>query len=168
METLISNLGINWKILIAQLINFAILLYVLKRFLYRPLLEMLEKRRVEIENAQKHSEEIETRLQNVEKLKEQVLAEARKKSEDLIKESEKNAAKIGEKMLADARDEAKRLTTEESKKLALERERLVQDVKKEIGAVVTLAVGKSLGDTLNEKSQGRLVEKAVQEVKNLK
>ena len=49
MSELFSKLGIDWKLLIAQIINFLVLLFVLYKFAYRPILSMLEKRTKKIE-----------------------------------------------------------------------------------------------------------------------
>ncbi len=48
MEDLISKLGIEWKLLLAQIVNFVILFLVLKKFLYKPLLNFMNNRRQKI------------------------------------------------------------------------------------------------------------------------
>src|SRR3989344_4307849 len=58
---LFVNLGINAKVLATQIINFAVLLLILQKFAYKPVVGMLEKRREEVERANKHASELEER-----------------------------------------------------------------------------------------------------------
>jgi len=58
METL-SSLGIDLKILLAQLVNFGILIFLLSKFLYKPVLKMLDQRKKKIAESIKKAEEIE-------------------------------------------------------------------------------------------------------------
>src|SRR3989338_792281 len=108
MQELFSNLGIDWKILLAQIINFAILLFILQKFAYKPIVKMLNSRREEIEKADKHASEIDARIKNIEETKEAALAEARKESTKMIKKAETNAVEAAEKIMADAKAEATR------------------------------------------------------------
>ncbi len=48
MADLLHKLGVDWRLLIAQIVNFAILFFVLRKVLYRPVLKILEERRVRI------------------------------------------------------------------------------------------------------------------------
>ena len=56
MQELITKLGIDWKFLIAQIVNFLVLLFVLYKFAYGPILAMLEKRQKKIEKGLKDAE----------------------------------------------------------------------------------------------------------------
>ena len=59
MGDLISQLGIDAKLLIAQVINFVVLLVVLYAFAYKPILKMLHKRTEKIEAGSKNAEKVE-------------------------------------------------------------------------------------------------------------
>ena len=80
---ILENLGIDWKILLAQIINFLVILYLLKRFAYRPFLKILRERKEKIDKGIKRSEEIEKRIQAIksQKEKEKILEMARKQGE---------------------------------------------------------------------------------------
>lgn len=165
MGELFSNLGIDWKILIAQAVNFAVLLFILRAFAYKPVLKMLNTRREEIEKAQKYAGEIEARIKNIEETKETALAEARKESTILIKKAEENAVKAAEKIVADANAQAKAAGAAEHKKLEQEREKLREDLRKEIGETVVLAIEKSVGDVLDKGAKEKLLSQALDKAK---
>src|SRR3989344_6010435 len=105
MSDLFANLGINAKVLAAQIINFAVLLLILQKFAYKPIVGMLEKRREEVEKTNKHASEIEARIKNIEDTKEAALAEARKESTELIKKAEASAVQAAEKIVTDAKSQ---------------------------------------------------------------
>ena len=162
MQELFSNLGIDWKILIAQIINFAILLFILRAFAYKPIMKMLQTRRDEIEKAAKHASEMDARIKNIEETKEAALAEARKESTELIRKAEVSAVAAAEKVLADAKTEAERATAAEHKKLAQEHEKLREDLRKEMGEVVASAIERSVGDVMDKSAKEKLLSQALE------
>lgn len=165
MGELFSNLGINAKVLVAQIINFAILLLILQKFAYKPVVAMLEKRRHEIEKANKHADEIEARIKNIEEAKEVALNEARKESTQLIKHAEAQAAQAAEKIVEEAKAQAKHVALAESKKLREQHEKLRQELRKEIGATIALAIEKTVGDVMDKNAKDKLLEKAISHIK---
>ena len=77
MAELLHSLGIEWPILVAQIINFAILLAVLGKFVYKPVMKMLDKRRAETAQALLSEEQSAQKLASAEADKESILSEAR-------------------------------------------------------------------------------------------
>ncbi len=164
MSELVHNLGIEWKVLLAQIVNFAILLFVLKKFAYKPLLKILNERREKIDEAIKRSKSVDQKMAEIEALKEQILAEARIKSEKILKKAEEAARKVQEEMLKDTHSKSEKLLQETEKKIQAEREKIFQEVKKEIASVVTLAVEKSVGDLVGRETQEAMVKEALKVV----
>lgn len=161
MPALIHNLGIDWKILLAQIVNFAILFFALKKFAYKPVLKVLNERRIKIEEALARSKSIDERMAEIETLKENVLAEARRESHEIIKKAEESARKMHESALQEARRASEKVFAETEKKIGDERAKLLQGVKSEIASLVYAAVEKTVGDLADEKLKARMVEDAL-------
>lgn len=89
MSELLGQLGIDWKLLLSQGVNFFILLAVLTYFVYRPLLRMMAERRKKIEFGIRGAEEIEGRLKKIDEAKEEKLREADKTAVEIIGSAEK-------------------------------------------------------------------------------
>src|SRR3974390_3202 len=89
-----SELGINWKILVAQTINFSIVLFVLWRFAYRPIFALLEARREKIADAMANADKIKAELAKTEADRQKVLAEAGDQANKLIDEARAAAARV--------------------------------------------------------------------------
>ncbi len=84
MSQLLSNFGVDWKLLLAQVVNFAILFYVLKRFAYGPLLDMLSRRRDIIKKGLEDADASGQELQNVTREAASMRTEAKKEAHALL------------------------------------------------------------------------------------
>jgi len=111
-----SSLEIDWKILIGQIVNFTILFFVLKFFLYKPFLNLLKTRREKIEDGVNKSLEAEEKLSHLEEMK-------------LKMEKDNEGAK--KDILLKAQEEAKKRSEEMAKKLEEDRIALLAKAKKE-------------------------------------
>ena len=79
MEVL-AKLGIDWKLLLAQAVNFAVLFWVLRRYAYQPMLDFLEKRTIKIEQGLKDAEKATLKLSEIEAQEKKVLGAAQKEA----------------------------------------------------------------------------------------
>lgn len=102
MADLFAQLGIDWRLLLAQGVNFFVLLAVLTAFVYRPLLRLLDERRRRIEFGLRGAEEAERRLAEIEATRAKRLADADQKAALLIGSAEEEAAERGRELVARA------------------------------------------------------------------
>jgi F-type H+-transporting ATPase subunit b len=151
----LSSLGINGPFLIAQLFNFFVLLFLLRRFLFKPMVNMLEtrkqriadglqaaemaRREAEAERAQLQSQIDAERREAMERV-----AAASKRGETLAAEIESSARQDAQKILEDARSEATR-----------ERERIIAEAQDQIAELAMLAAEKVLGRELSSRDSQR-------------
>jgi len=109
MKELIEALGIDWKLLLAQAFNFALVLLILRLFVYDQIFKILKERKRKIEEGIIKSEEAEKRLQEIENLKLAKIKEAEKEAKQLFLESEKKAREFEEQMLLKAKAKEKEI-----------------------------------------------------------
>ncbi len=164
MSSLFSNLGINWMLLLAQIINFAILFVVLTKFLYKPILKMLADRKNRITEDLEKSKNLEIRIHEAESAQEEILASARHEGEKIIKQSEKNANEIKNAVIKEASSESEKIIRDAKKQIEDDRQKTIGELKKEIGSLVSLSVEKALGDVADKNIQNKLVEQAVKKL----
>ena len=158
---LLSKLGIDWKILIAQLVNFGILAFVLTYYLYRPIIKVLEKRRNEIERNKNISGKMDAKLKEIEASKDKVLKDARVQSETIIKSAEKSAAALRDELLNATKKEQEKMIIQGQKRLEEERVKLVSQIKHDVGAVIGEAIERTVGDFVDEGAQKKLATGAL-------
>lgn len=102
-----GKIGVDWRLVVAQAVNFGILAWIFGRFVYRPLLKGMSSS--ELEKAERRMEEVEKGRAEAEREKRQLLKEAKGKSAEMVEEAEQIAAQIKERVKQEAAEERKRL-----------------------------------------------------------
>jgi F-type H+-transporting ATPase subunit b len=161
MESLIQNLGINWKLLAAQMVNFFILLWLLKRFLYGPIIELLARRREAVEKSAGDVENIKEQLAGIETKRQEELDRARKEAGAIVEEARKAAKERGEELMKETEKRVEKIVAEAKRHIEEERVKMTDEVGKEVKDVVFLAVEKVLAERLPKEANERFVAEAV-------
>lgn len=159
---ILSKLGIDWKLFIAQIVNFAILFLILRRFAYRPMIEFLEKRTERIEQGLKDADEARKRLDDASNKEQEILDQAKKAAQEIIAKAEAMSKKNYEKALDDAKMDAERLIEQARKNMEVEKSRLLAEAKTELAEIVLLSTEKILGEKLDVSKDSELIRKSVQ------
>lgn len=165
---LLNKLGIDWRLLIAQLINFSLLLFVLHRFLYKPLLKVLEERRRQIEENEKRSKFLAGKLEAVQKEYEEKIREGERQREKILKEAELRGQKIREELLEKAGKEREEFLKEGRQVALRERKETLELIHKESRLLVKVAVRKILQALSDAKTSELFWEKAQKEIEKIK
>ncbi len=116
-----------WTILI-----FLVLLFLLMKFAWKPLLAMLEKREDNIRHALLDAEKARDELTNVKQDTEKLLSEARNESQAIVAAGKKNAERLKDEIIEKAQSKSDTLLAEVKKQIQVEKERAIADVKAEV------------------------------------
>lgn len=162
---ILNQFGVQPVLLAAQVVNFFILLFILKRFLYKPILKVLEQRKQRIEESLKNAEEIEKRLQQTIEEEERRLQKASLESEKIVRSTEAAAAQIIDESRAKAKELSQRILKEGQMQLQLEKEKLQQEVRADLADILALALQKVTGKMFNKKDQRELIEQTVKHLR---
>ncbi len=160
-----SELGIHWKILAAQTINFSIVFFVLWRFAYRPVFNMLEARRQKITDAMANAEKIKARLAQTEADQQKILTEAGDKANGLIDEARAAAARVREQEVQKAIATAEQIIAKAREAAAQDHARMLAELKREVGRLVVQTTATVTGKILTPEDQRRLAEETEKELK---
>lgn len=163
---LISKLGIDWKLIAAQIVNFFILLFVLYKFAYKPVLNMLEKRSKMIEKGVHDAKASEERLKEIEETRRKVLDEAAREVGKLLEKAKADAEAMKKDLMANANEQAEDLLRRTKALIAEEKEKMTEDVKKEVAKFIILATGKILQREFSDADQKRLADAVALEMKH--
>ena len=161
MEAL-ANLGIDWKLFLAQAVNFLILLFILRRYAYRPMLEFLQKRSERIEKGLKDAEAATQKLSEMGEKEKKVLKDARHEAKALIEAAETSAKKRDAERLAETELKTKRFLEEARTKIEEEKVKAVSEAKQEIAEVVALSVEKILKEKVDKGKDKEIIEKMIE------
>lgn len=162
-----EKLGIDPALFISQVINFVIIMYVLQRFAYKPLLRLLDKRREEIASSLAMKEEIQKKLEEIEDDRKKVLREARDEARRVVKDAVVEAKKQSGAYLESEKENLREERVKMLEEVAREREKAIDDARKQSLEYAVLISEKLLVQKLDEKEQQRLLASAVRHVKKL-
>lgn len=161
MEELLHKLGINWKLLIAQAINFAIVLFVLYRFVYKPLLKILHDRQKKIDQSLKDAEKVEENLKKSKVERENQVALGRKEAEKILEQTNKKAEELKRLKVEEAKKDSTMVIAEAKSKIQLERNQMIEGVKNELGELVLMVSKKVTKDSIDESAHKKLIDQAI-------
>jgi F-type H+-transporting ATPase subunit b len=159
-------LGIVPGIVLAQCLNFLILFFVLRTIAFKPLLGMLEQRKVRIAKGLEDSRLAEERLANVDKDYQAKLDQARADGQKVVTEMSANAEKQATAIVAKANEDVTRIKTQAQEDADLERNRALADLRSQVASLSIAAANKLIGDSMDEKRQRALVDEFFSGVKS--
>ena len=161
MEELIKTFHIDWKLIIAQLVNFAIVLFVLKRYAYGPVLKMMTERSNAIEKGIKDAEHAHKKLGELVEKERDVLTEAKKQASDIVAKAEAIALKNKESIITETKQQAEKMLADAEKKMEAERLQMMQDIRTQVADLVVSATGKIIDETIHTEKDRQLIDRAI-------
>ncbi len=158
---LISQLGIDWKLLTAQIVNFTILLLILKKFLYMPVLDMLHKRSNVIAKSIQEAKKIEEDCRKLEADKEKEMSEARIKAKNIISEAAGLAEKEKEKIIFSAHEDSSKMMLNAKNIIRMQKEQMLKETEKEVGMMAVAVVEKFFKTDVSKSDQEKIIKNVV-------
>ena len=163
MESIISTFHIDWKIIIAQAINFGVVFVVLYIFALKPLSKLMAERSERIAKGMADAKTNAEILEKTAKEHEAVLAQARAEANKIFEDGRKEALAKKALMLEEAKSEVAATIENGKKMLEGEKIKMVGEAKKEISTLAIQIAEKLIG----EKVGGAFNEKTIKELNNL-
>ena len=162
MDSIISTFHIDWKIIVAQAVNFAIVFAVLYIYALKPLSKLMKERAEKIEQGVKDAKSNAETLENTKSEYEQVLAKAKKEAHIFSEQSKKEAEVRKNEMIEAAKVEVATIIENGKKTLGAEKTKMVEEARKEMASLVIMAVEKVMKEKGNISN-----EQVVKELNNL-
>lgn len=167
-ETIMEKLGIEPKLLLAQLVNFGIIIFVLSKFLYKPILDMLEKRKKEIAQGLKITENMREEEEKLGVKKQKMLEVARKEAQEIIEEARKQAKEEEKDIIATAHKDADVIIEKgktDAKQAMLDMEKGIENNAIELA---TTMASRLLTGILSDSDKHKLIAKQLKDLESVK
>lgn len=161
----IGTLGLNWKLFLAQLVNFTIVILILWKWAFKPITRALESRREKIERSVKQAEEIEERMKEFEKHTAEQMTKARLEAEAIIKRAQELAGSSKQEIVANAQSQADKILAEAKMRIESEKEKMFVEIREEVVNLTIMAAEKILREKLDEKNDKKMVEEILTSIK---
>ena len=159
-----SFIGINFWTALFVLLNFLVLFFVAKKFLFKPVKEMIDSRQKEIDSLYTEAENAKANAEAMEADYKTRLATAQETGDTLVKEAMARGKNREEEIIRQANLEADAIREKASADIAREKKKALNDAKDEISAIALEIAGKVVGETLDADRQQKLVDSFLEEL----
>ncbi len=146
-----------WTIIFTW-INLIILVFIMKKLLFKPVTNMLKQREDEVNAMYEKAETAQKNAEALEKEYSESLSGAKEEAARIVKEATKEAALKGEQIVAEAKKDAANVKSKAEKEIMLEKEAAVNEIKNDIASMVVSVAEKVIEKDIDEKDHERLVE----------
>ncbi len=161
MENLIETFHIDIKLLIAQVINFAIVFAVLYFFALKPLMKVMQERTKKIEKSMDDAQKIEKKLSRTDEEYSKAISKAKKEANILMEKAGAQAEERKKETITKAKEEIGQIINQEKANMQAEKAKTLKEIKREVADLVVASVEKVLEKKLDEKEDQALIKKIV-------
>ena len=159
----IGSLGINLPILIAQLVNFTILLVVLRLVAWGPLVKMLDERRERIRESLAAAEEMKSKVAESDRQLHDQIEAGRREAQALVAQAQEVSNRIQADARVQAQADAEATLARARNEIQLERDSAIADLRKEFADLTIAAAEKVINTSLDRNAHRRLIDEALAE-----
>jgi F-type H+-transporting ATPase subunit b len=162
---ILKTFGFDPILLGAQILNFLIIFYLLKRFLYKPVLGMLKAREDKIKEGVKQAEEARLTLEKTLAEEKKIFAKAHEESKALIQDARSQAIEVSREVEENTKKQAEKILLDAKAQIEQDAKRMEIELGEKISLLSKEMLEKSLQGVFGEKEQKQILEKALKNIK---
>lgn len=162
-----EQLGIEPVQLLTQVLNFVIMVVLLTKFLYKPVMQKLEERRKKIEEGLLYTEKMKKEMEELDKKRQEVIDKAKEEAKRIIEEGKKSAKSVEKAIIEKAHQEAAAILEKGEAELKLSRRQMESSIKVQTVDIAQNIVKKLLEDILTTSDQQKIIDKKIKEIARL-
>ena len=159
-----SFIGVNFWTALFVLLNFLVLFFVAKKFLFKPVKEMIDSRQKEIDDMYAEADAAKANAEAMEAEYKSRLADAQETSDTLVKEAMARGKNREEEIVRQANREADAIREKATQDIAREKQKALNDAKDEISSIALEIAGKVIGESMDGEKQQKLVDNFLAEL----
>ncbi|MBI2459195.1 MAG: F0F1 ATP synthase subunit B [Parcubacteria group bacterium] len=158
---MIETFHIDWRLLIAQIFNFAIVFAVLYWLAFKPLARVMAERTAKIEKGLDDAKKVEEKLSQTQAEFDKALALAKKQANAILEKAARDADARKQEMIARAKEEIGQIINQEKQKMQADKAATLKEIKTELADLIIMAVEKVLGEKIDEKKDREMIKKMI-------
>jgi F-type H+-transporting ATPase subunit b len=163
--TMITNqFGVDLPFLLAQMINFGIVAFVLYQFAFKPVLVTLDQRQKKIADGLEYAEEMKKRLADAQKRYEEIIKDASMKAQEMIEAARQSARIVYEKQTKEAAERAEHMIKRAEEAIVLEHTKMLAELKNEVADLVVKISMRVMGQNLTDQQRNDFASNATKEL----
>jgi len=149
MQEIVEAFGIDWRLISIQIFNFVALVMILRYFLYKPVLKILNERQAKIEKGVKDAEDAGDALKSADSEKVKIVKSAHTEAGDIVERGKKHADEKGSVIVTEAQDKADRIMSDAKDKGEELKVQAREESEAEVAKLAVLAAEKVLTEKLS-------------------
>lgn len=161
---LANTFGVDWRIIFAQTVNFALVAFLLWRFAFKPVMASMEQRQKEISDGLRFAEESKLQLAQAEKAKADMIREAQAEGQNILRAVKEKAQAFHDQQTKETSQKVEEMLQRGREANELERQKMLSEVRREIASLVVLTSAKVLRSELQDAQKQRINEAAAAEI----
>ncbi len=159
-----EGLGIDIKSIIFQLVNFSLLVLILGKLLYKPIVHMLDARREAIKKSVEDTERVKKELKEIKVKQDELLSQARQEAQKLLLTESQRAKKEYEEAVQKASLTVAEMLESGEKRLLRQKDDFREGLEREVAQMVRESLHKILSESLTEDEREKLVSEAFKKI----
>ena len=159
-----SFIGVNFWTALFVLLNFLLLFFVAKKFLFKPVKDMIDSRQQEINDMYAEADAAKANAEAMETEYKSRLATAQETSDTLVKEAMARGKNREEEIIRQANREADAIREKAAQDITREKQKALNDAKDEISSIALEIAGKVIGESMDDEKQQKLVDSFLAEL----
>ena len=160
-----DTFGVDWHLLVAQAINFAIVAFLIWKFAFKGILDTVKEREEQISDSLKNAEKIKLQLEETDRKHEETLKDASVEAQKTVSQAREQAKVHLESQREEAEKQAEEIVRKAREAMELEKQRVLEEAREEVASLVVMATSKVLGRELSADERDRFSDAAAREAK---
>ena len=146
------------------ILTFLVLLGVLAKFAWNPLLKMLKDREDLIRSSLEDAEKAQTELANLNAEREEIINKARSEAQSILSEGKVAASKLKDETLKAAKDQAKSILTDAEKQIRIEKHKAIEEIKSEVVDLSLSVATKLIKKNISREDNQTLIDESLENI----
>lgn len=164
---IVKNFGLNPVLLGAQVVNFIIVLFLLKKFLYKPVVDVLKKRQITIREGLEQAESARIKLEKVVIEEKNILRQAQFQSKLIIEDAKKESAELSRKMSEDAKKQTEKMLKDAKEQIVRESVETEKRLAVNTSKLAVSFLEKTLANFFSSEEQKEVMSQALKKIKKI-
>ena len=158
-----ASLGVNLPLLVVFIINFIVLFVLLRLFLYKPVMKMLDERAKRTKDAMELAEAIKKEFEQAKTEVQKQIEKGRLEAQAVITQAMQVGERLKEESRQEATKQAQTIVDRTRSELETERDKIVGDLRREFVDIAISAAEKVIKETLDKEKHRKLIEETLRE-----
>jgi F-type H+-transporting ATPase subunit b len=159
-----NDFGISWPVLLAQVLNFTVVAFILWKFAFKPVLATLDERQKRIADGLRYADEMKAKLEAVQQESVASAKRAQLEASKIIDEARKSAKEFLEKQTQESAAKANEILVRAQQVIELEKKKMLAEARTEIARLVVAITERVLAKELSDADRSRYNESASREL----